>query len=59
MATCRGSFSFFFLPKPGMLGIEGTLGTKLRDAGWADSGRVGGLLLKAAYACSAVKHLLL
>jgi hypothetical protein len=56
MATCSGSLSFF-LPKPYMLGIEGTLGTQLLDVGWAASGRVAGLLRKAAYACRAIKHI--
>lgn len=55
MATCSGSLSFFFLPKPGMLGMEGTLGTQLRDDS-AACGRVGGLLLNAAYACTDAVH---
>ena len=41
-----------------MLGIEGTLGTQLLDVGWAASGRVGGLLRKAAYACRAAHYTL-
>ncbi len=44
MATCRGSFSFFF-PKPGMLGM---VGTQERDEASVACGRVGGLLRKAA-----------